>query len=257
MSLFDELKNMQKKPFLDVKSKFELHDLEELVKESNLFALILTAGIFESDWCHREFEAAVDNNKDIVIIKDFHFKMPPASEAPAQWRRYVSQMLNKKHKFIEYDAVYASRCAHLIFEKDSLMKIARDIKYEGPKTISTSSIRGPYPDEMEKRIFSFHTNCDSNAWWKMTLPQILGITKIVLVNSKDCSERINPSTIKIFNEKNEVTATFSIRDVRSVYEWEILDEKEGKYIEVRLDHTNYLHFWSLDVYYNPIFQPNV
>ena len=41
------------KVFLDVQAKFELHKLEEIVKNTELFVFILTDDIFDSFWCRK------------------------------------------------------------------------------------------------------------------------------------------------------------------------------------------------------------
>ena len=50
LSLHTELKGRYK-VFLDVKTKFVLHDLEKLVGQTRLFVFILTEGIFASTFC--------------------------------------------------------------------------------------------------------------------------------------------------------------------------------------------------------------
>ncbi len=37
--------------FLDVQSEFDLHDLQEIVKNTKLFVCLVTKEIFDSAWC--------------------------------------------------------------------------------------------------------------------------------------------------------------------------------------------------------------
>ncbi len=50
-SMYHELEKIGEKSFLDVQSKFDLHDLQALVKISEFFIIVLTEGIFESEFC--------------------------------------------------------------------------------------------------------------------------------------------------------------------------------------------------------------
>ena len=38
--------------FLDVRAKFDLHNLEQLVSQTKVFCFIITDKIFESKWCY-------------------------------------------------------------------------------------------------------------------------------------------------------------------------------------------------------------
>jgi len=84
------------KVFQDVRTLFHLHDLPQLVSKTNIFVFILSEEIFDSYWCRQEFEAAINSNRKIVIVKDQKFKF---TYIPEEWKKI-------------------SRCQNLFYSED-------------------------------------------------------------------------------------------------------------------------------------------
>lgn len=53
LALFHELKSLGDTAFLDIKTEFDLHNLEKCVELSDYFLFILSEGIFESEYCFK------------------------------------------------------------------------------------------------------------------------------------------------------------------------------------------------------------
>jgi hypothetical protein len=51
LGLFQELSKRNETVFLDIRSEFDLHDLEKCVELSDYFVLVLSEGIFNSPYC--------------------------------------------------------------------------------------------------------------------------------------------------------------------------------------------------------------
>jgi len=73
--IFQALRN-DYKIFLDSEADFELHDLEEIVKQTELFIFILSEGIFDSFWCLQELKSAIACRKKVVLLRDVKFTLP-------------------------------------------------------------------------------------------------------------------------------------------------------------------------------------
>jgi hypothetical protein len=69
--------------FLDSEADFDLHDLELIVKNTELFILILSEGILDSFWCLQELRSAIANKKKVLIIREYRFLLPPKDQLPA------------------------------------------------------------------------------------------------------------------------------------------------------------------------------
>jgi len=111
------------KVFLDVQTKFVLHDLKALVSQTSLFVFILSPGIFDSYWCFCEFEAAVQSNRKIFVVKPTDFEMPKLDALPNkfEWSRFKQFFLPARLK--DYSALYlehfvAKMAKHIIKAKN-------------------------------------------------------------------------------------------------------------------------------------------
>jgi len=67
--------------FLDSEAQFKIHDLEKIVKQTDVFVFILSRGIFDSVWCLKELRQAIAANKKVVVIRDFSFNLPESYPA--------------------------------------------------------------------------------------------------------------------------------------------------------------------------------
>ncbi len=68
--LYEGLK-AEYKIFLDSEAKFKIHNLKEIVKQTEVFVFVLTHGILLSHWCLQELEAAIENNKKVTRNTNF------------------------------------------------------------------------------------------------------------------------------------------------------------------------------------------
>jgi hypothetical protein len=53
LPLYLELEKIGETAFLDIKTEFDLHDLEKLVEKAEFFLLLLTDTIFKSEYCRK------------------------------------------------------------------------------------------------------------------------------------------------------------------------------------------------------------
>ena len=56
--------------FLDINCSFDIHDLEENIKNSNNVLLLITQGVFEREFVKLELKTALKYNKNIIIVWD-------------------------------------------------------------------------------------------------------------------------------------------------------------------------------------------
>ncbi len=62
--LYEGLKD-DYKVFLDSEAKFKIHDLQLIVKNTEVFVFVLTHGILLSHWCLQELLSASENSKQV------------------------------------------------------------------------------------------------------------------------------------------------------------------------------------------------
>ncbi len=62
--LFEGLKD-EYKVFLDSEAKFKIHDLQLIVKNTEIFVFVLTHGILLSHWCLQELLSAIEHSKKV------------------------------------------------------------------------------------------------------------------------------------------------------------------------------------------------
>jgi hypothetical protein len=51
---------------LDQEAKFNLNDLQEIVRSTEVFIFIITHGVLLSKWCYEELASAVESNKKVL-----------------------------------------------------------------------------------------------------------------------------------------------------------------------------------------------
>jgi FkbM family methyltransferase len=109
------------------------------------------------------------------------------------------------------------------------------------------------------RVFGFHTAYETNPWWQVDLEDECLIRRVVLYNRQDYAERLKYFSIlkSLDGEKWEVM--FSKRD-KSVfgltddlpYVAEISSEHLARYVRIRLDGLESLHFSECQVFGEPV-----
>jgi len=61
--------------FLDSEVKFDIHDLKQFVRETEKFVLIVTPGIFESQYCCIELATAIESKRPIFVVRDAAYEI--------------------------------------------------------------------------------------------------------------------------------------------------------------------------------------
>jgi len=95
---------------LDTEADFDLHDLQQIVKHTDLFIFILSQGILDSFWCLQELRAAIENKKRILLVRDYLYQLPNSLPAHAQDLKDI--LTNSKE--ILYVAEYYQECVETI-----------------------------------------------------------------------------------------------------------------------------------------------
>lgn len=70
IKLLLENENRKLKIFLDVDDLNNIHDLENIIKKSRNFILIITEGTLERPFIHKEIRAALKYDKNIILVHD-------------------------------------------------------------------------------------------------------------------------------------------------------------------------------------------
>ena len=107
--IYTELKN-DYTLFLDSEAKFNLHNLQLIVKHTALFIFILSEGILDSYWCLEELRSAVKNNRRILVLRLFDFRMP---EVWPQGSEDLKEVIEKSETII-YMAEFFTECIEKI-----------------------------------------------------------------------------------------------------------------------------------------------
>jgi len=81
--LYEELKG-DYKIFLDSETKFKIHNLKEIVKNTDVFIFVLSQGVLQSFWCLQELISALENKKRVIIVRDLAFNLPES--VPEEWK---------------------------------------------------------------------------------------------------------------------------------------------------------------------------
>ena len=113
--------------FLDSEAKFKLHDLEKIVAQTDVFVLILSAGVFDSQWClqgkkinvslfftnSQEIRSAISHKRDTVIIRDYTYEIP--KEFPPEMKDIETLILTTP--IITWMAEFNSPCVDILEKK--------------------------------------------------------------------------------------------------------------------------------------------
>ena len=100
-----------------------------------------------------------------------------------------------------------------------------------------------------------HTNHNTNAWWRVELNGVFEIDHVIIWNRNDSnrmSERLTNFTVSVLN--SSMTTVFSkdfFTDGGTFYSDLRIELPEGilgKYVQVQLNGTNYLHLAEVEVY---------
>lgn len=109
------------------------------------------------------------------------------------------------------------------------------------------------------RLYGFHTAYESNPWWQVDLEDEFIIRKVILYNRQDCAERLKYFSILaslngekwgvIFRKRDK--SVFGLAD-DTPYVAEICGDHLARYLRVRLDGIESLHFNECQVFGEPI-----
>jgi FkbM family methyltransferase len=109
------------------------------------------------------------------------------------------------------------------------------------------------------RLYGFHTAYESNPWWQVDLEGEFVIRKVILYNRQDCAERLKYFSILTSLDGEKWGVIFRKRDKRvfgladdSPYVAEIYGDHLARYVRVRLDGIESLHFSECQVFGEPI-----
>src|SRR5215469_11904080 len=109
------------------------------------------------------------------------------------------------------------------------------------------------------RLHGFHTAIENNPWWQVDLQSEFLIRKVVLYNRKEYAERLKYFSILKSLDGENWQVLFRKRD-KSVfgcaddlpYVAEIFGDHLARYIRIRLDGLESLHFSECQVFGEPV-----
>ena len=101
----------------------------------------------------------------------------------------------------------------------------------------------------------FHTSLETNPWWKVDLQNEFIVESIVIWNRLDlCLDRLNKFSILMSTDGTAWTVVHSKED-EAEFEVYKADFGEGcvtRFVQIRLDGQNYLHFRECQVFARPV-----
>ena len=104
--------------------------------------------------------------------------------------------------------------------------------------------------------YGFHTDCESNPWWQVDLQDQFLIHKVVLYNRQECEDRLKYFSIlksldglnwQIIFRKQDSLVFFN----HLPYVAEISGDHVARYVRIRLDGVDFLHFSECQVFGEP------
>jgi FkbM family methyltransferase len=105
------------------------------------------------------------------------------------------------------------------------------------------------------RLYGFHTAYEGNPWWEVDLENEFVIRKIVLYNRQDCAERLKYFSVLASLDGEKWAVVFRKRDQLVFgltddlpYVAEISGDHLARYVRVRLDGVESLHFSECQVF---------
>ena len=118
-------------------------------------------------------------------------------------------------------------------------------------TATQSSVYGQFPavNTIDGNMMTFnHTKNEPHAWWQLTLPKDVYITKIHLFNRRDCcQERLSNFTIKILDQDGKDIVSYFQKGSTQETVWNGVN-RIGRIIKVQLNGRNYLHLSDFKVF---------
>jgi hypothetical protein len=70
----------------------DFEDIQELVKQSEIFVFVLTEGVLNSLWSVEQLRYAVESNKEIIIVKGMQSNESTlAFQLPSAWPTSITQ----------------------------------------------------------------------------------------------------------------------------------------------------------------------
>jgi len=101
--------------FLDSETQFKIHDLEVIVKHTDVFIFILSKDYVESEWCLKELKTAIMNKTKIIILRDYAY--PTLQPLAAKAEEYLAPVtpddvlkVIKESKTFTWIAEYHNAC---------------------------------------------------------------------------------------------------------------------------------------------------
>jgi len=85
---------------LDVRTEFDIHNLQKLIEKTKFFIFIMTEGILDSYYCFlgrfiklifiifKEFETAINLKKPILVIHGENFQSVDNLPDDNKWKKY-------------------------------------------------------------------------------------------------------------------------------------------------------------------------
>jgi len=73
---------------LDVRTEFDIHNLQKLIEKTKFFIFIMTEGILDSYYCFLEFETAINLKKPILVIHGENFQSVDNLPDDNKWKKY-------------------------------------------------------------------------------------------------------------------------------------------------------------------------
>lgn len=105
------------------------------------------------------------------------------------------------------------------------------------------------------RPYGVHTDCEGNPWWQVDLEDEFLIRRIVLYNRQECEERLKYFSILKSLDGEKWQVMFGKRDNSifgpTPYVAEISGDHLARYVRIRLDGVDFLHFSECQVFGEP------
>jgi F-box/leucine-rich repeat protein 2/20 len=124
--------------FLDSEAKFRISDLQDIVKNTEVFIFVLTNGIPLSEWCLKELLVAVQHHKKvpssfniinhlkIIVVRDLAYTLP--GKLPPEWE-CVEHILRSPNQLVwiaEYNSVCLQALRKQIGPSDFAIQKAKE-----------------------------------------------------------------------------------------------------------------------------------
>jgi len=123
--------------FLDSETQFKIHDLEVIVKHTDVFIFILSKDYVESEWCLKELKTAILNKTKIIILRDYAY--PTLQPLAAKAEEYLAPVtpddvlkVIKEAKTFTWIAEYHNACvAKMKKESENFVKKRQNSHMQG------------------------------------------------------------------------------------------------------------------------------